>query len=395
MKLLYISSFQFLIKDEVPYTIAAYGNRFWDQYSDVFEEIDVLGEFFHDSFDESQIQPITRKDVHVKLLPAMSRPSDYFNIIKVKPKLEEEIKKSDCILIKVISRKANLAIKLAKKHNKPYMIGMTGDVAGVLKSSKSIIRRIYGEILYRQSLRAIKDCKYGTYVTQEYLQKIYPIEGKMCGFTDAVLPSVDDVVLEKRLQKIHSMKDDSKIILGIIGSYHDNNKGYDTIIKALEIIKNENICLHILGVGVKEDQEKWISYASKHNVHNIVFDKPVSGVENVFKWMDQLDICLLPSRSEGLPRSIAEAITRACPCIVSNIAGLPELVEAKWLHDPEDYEKLASLIQKMLSDKCLMEDTAKNNFEHAKQYMPAHVKEKRDAFFTEFKMYAEGFKKNI
>lgn len=187
-----------MIKGGVPYTIAAYGNRFWDQYSDVFEEIDVLGEFFHDGFDESQIQPITRTDVHVKLLPAMSRPADFFNKYKVKPELEKEIAKCDCILIKVISRKANLAIKLAKKYNKPYMIGMTGDVAGVLRSSKSLIRRVYGEILYRQSLKAIRDCKYGTYVTQKYLQSIYPIEGKMCGFTDAVLPNVEDDVLEKR-----------------------------------------------------------------------------------------------------------------------------------------------------------------------------------------------------
>lgn len=389
MKLLYICTYRFCIKGDTAYTIAAYGNDFWNQYSDVFDEIDVVGEAFKDGVDETQLQPITRKDVHVRIVPAMQRPVEFFNNSKVKKELEPIIRDSDCILIKAICRKANLAIKLAKKYNKPYMIGITGDLYRTLHTSKSLLRRMYAPIIYRQSLNAMKDCKYGTYVTQEYLQSVYPISGKMCGFTDTIIPYIDEEVLKKRISKIRNLSNKSEILLGVIGAYHTNNKGHDTIIKVMEKLNDPRISLHILGAGVEEDRERWFEYGRMHNVTNIVFDKPVSGVENVFKWIDEIDICLLPSRSEGLPRSIIEAISRACPCIASNVCGIPELLNSQWLHNPEDADRLACQIKRMIENPSIMEEAARENFEHSKSYSLEYITKKRNAFFTEFKEYAQ------
>ena len=368
-----------MIKEGIPYTIAAYGNSFWNQYSDVFEGIDVVGEAFKDGVDESQLIPITRNDVSVSIIPAMSRPSELFT---------ESIRTCDCVLIKIISRKANLAIELAKKYNKPYMIGITGDLYGYLKNTNSIIKKVYARVLYTQSLKAIKDCKFGTYVTQEYLQQIYPISGKMCGFADVNIPYIDVRILEKRKKKIKAMTFASNINIGIVGAYHTANKGHDTIIKALGKLDNKQMYLRVLGTGIKEDQDKWIEYGKFHNYSNIIFDKPVSGIEKVFEWIDNLDICVLPSRSEGLPRSIIEAISRGCPCITSNVCGLPELINKRWQHNPEDVEKLSKLIIEMIDNPELMETTAVENCEHSKNYEINYITQKRNDFFLEFKKYA-------
>lgn len=389
MRLLYICTYRFLIRDGVAYTIAAYGNQFWNQFSDVFEEIDVIGEDFKDGVDENQLLPITRKDVHVKTIPAMQRPIEFFNSSIVKRELDTIIKNCDCILIKAISRKANLAIRLAKKHNKPYMIGITGDLYRTLKTSKSVLRRMYAPIIYKQSLNAMKDCKFATYVTQDYLQSVYPISGKMCGFTDTIIPYIDEDVLKQRIDKIRNITKDSEIILGIVGAYHTNNKGHDTIIKVMGMLNNPKISLHVLGAGVEDDREKWFEFGRKHNVTNIIFDKPVSGVDKVFKWIDMIDICLLPSRSEGLPRSIIEAISRACPCIASNVCGIPELLNNQWLHNPEDAVKLAHLLKTMIENPLLMEETARENFEHSKNYSLNYISKRRNAFFSEFRDYAQ------
>ncbi len=389
MRLLYICTYNFYIKDGTPYTIPAYSDKFWDQYSDVFDGIDILGEPFKDGIDETQLQPLTRKDVSVRLAAPMARPSEFFNKNEARKVIESAIKDSECVLIKIISRKANLAIKLAKKYNKPYMIGVTGDLYRTLMTSKSLIRRVYAKFIYKQCLRAIRDCKFGTYVTQEYLQKIYPIEGEMCGFTDTIIPPIGEDVLENRIKKIKEIKKSEVINLGIIGAYHSNNKGHDTIIRAMSLLNDPRLHLRILGVGVKDDQDRWIEYGIQYNVKNIVFDKTVSGVEMVFKWIDDIDICLLPSRSEGLPRSIIEAISRACPCITSNVCGMPELVDSYWLHDPDDYEKLAYLLSEMLENSELMEKAAIDNFEHSKNYSIDYITQKRNLFFGRFKHYAE------
>ena len=54
-------------------------------------------------------------------------------------------------------------------------------------------------------------------------------------------------------------------------------------------------------------------------------------------------------------------MSRACPCILSDAAGMPELIEHKWLHKPGDAEKLAKLIDSMCNSNKNMEDAAKKN----------------------------------
>lgn len=392
MKLLYICTYQFTIKDGSPYTIPAYGDGFWDQFTESFEKVDVIAEPLRDA-EHTLIVPITRKDINVAIIPANARPFDIRNDADVKRRLETAIKRCECVMIKIASRKANMAIKLAKKYGKPYMIGVTGDLYRDLITSKSILRRLYAPIIYRQSLKAIKDCKFGTYVTQKYLQSMYPIEGIMCGYTDTLLPYVKEDVLKYRLEWIKNMQCRQYIDLGIIGTYHDNRKGYDTAIQALEKLNNPKIRLRILGVGTSEDQKFWIDYGKEHGIKSVIFDKPVSGVENVFKWIDSIDISILPSRSEGLPRSIVESISRACPCVISNVCGMPELVNEKWLHNPEDVDKLAELLSKMIEDKENMLEAARENFNRASDYTLDSVRKKRTAFYNAFKEYVNSFKK--
>ena len=385
MNLLYICTYQFVIKNGIPYTIPAYGNAFWDQFLESFDSVNVLGEPLRDSKNTLTV-PISNKKIKVTIISANARPFDMVHDIEVKRHLEFAIKSSECVMIKIASRKANMAINIAKKYHKPYLIGVTGDLYRDLITSKSLMRRLYAPFIYKQTLKAISDCKFGTYVTQEYLQKMYPIDGVMCGYTDTILPNIDPSIEKRRIDWIKSMKNRRYIDLGIIGTYHDNRKGYDTAITALQKLNNSKIRLRILGVGSKEDQKFWINYGQEYNV-NVIFDEPVSGIENVFIWIDSIDISILPSRSEGLPRSIVESISRACPCIISDVCGMPELVDKKWLHDPEDSELLSSLISRMINNPTLMVEAAISNLKRADNYTLKTVRGKRIAFYAEFKEY--------
>ena len=394
MKLLYISGYKFLETTDGVFATPSYGDSFWQKYLEVFDEITVLGEPVSFQGDLTKLSKICDKRIKVIILPPNSKPLELKNDFAVRKKLKEAIIDSEAILIKQASRKGNMAIKYAKVFNKPYMIEVTGDMNLDYRTSNSILRKIYRPFLYKRVKKAIRDCKFGLYVTDTYLQRVYPISGETLGCTDAVIKNIDDAVLEKRTQKIKSMPDDKKIIIGMVASYENNRKGIDTAIFALSKLKNKSIELHVLGNGKEKEKEKWMLLAQKNQVNKMLyFDQPLSSAERVFTWIDSIDLMILPSRSEGLPRCIIEAMSRGCPCVTSNVCGLSELIDSDFSHEPNDATALAMLISYLISNKDVLLAQAKKNFEKSRLYQYENISKKRKAFLLSFKEYASGFLK--
>lgn len=392
MNLLVVSKYQFTKKGGKLYGLPAFGQAFWQKYLDVFDNIRVLGIEVKGYLNNGTLSEYTDSRISVEILPDNSNPKDFKNDGLIKKILKYEISKVEAVLIKPSARKGMMGIEVCKELNVPYMVELTGDLNLTLKNHPSILKRLYGPIIHRQIRNAIKDCKFGLYVTKEYLQKVYPIEGEMCGCTDTIIPDPVEDVLERRINYIRN-KVDNVYKIGIVASYHDSRKGIDTAIKALNILSNSNIELHILGLGTEDDREKWFHYARKYDVEKqIFFDPSLSGVEKVLEWNDNMDLNILPSRSEGLPRCVVESISRACPCIVTNVCGMTELVDVKWQHNPGDYKKLAQLIAQLICDKQLMEAVAKENFERSKEYKFELLRARRNEFLNRFKDYCENYK---
>ncbi len=389
MRLLYICKYQFAKKADGVYALPAYGNAFWQKYLDVFEGVDVLAENVKGYLNNGTLTKITDDRIKVTILPENTNPKDFKNDKVIKNILQKHIKSANAILIKPANRKGIQAIEIAKNLKKPYMIELTGDLNMTLKNHKNPFKRLYGPVIHWQIIKAIKDCKYGLYVTEKYLQKIYPIVGKQCGCTDTHIPDPELIALSNRLAKINNLDSNKNINIGMVASYHDNRKGIDTAIEALERIHDNRIILHILGLGTEDDRKKWYKYSDKHGVRKqIVFDPSLSEMNQVLAWNDEMDIIILPSRSEGLPRCIVESLSRACPCVLSNVCGMPELVNEKWLHKPGDSIKLAELLIKMIQNPQDMIEAANENFERSHDFTQSVLKTRRNNFLKDFLNYA-------
>ena len=53
----------------------------------------------------------------------------------------------------------------------------------------------------------------------------------------------------------------------------------------------------------------------------------ISGHEEMFKFLKDCDLMVFPSKSEGLPRTLIEAMAVGLPCRSSNVEGIPELLD--------------------------------------------------------------------
>ena len=81
----------------------------------------------------------------------------------------------------------------------------------------------------------------------------------------------------------------------------------------------------------------------------------------VFRRIDACDLFVMPSRTEGLPRALVEAMARAAPAIGSRVGGIADLLEDGVngvLVEPGDTRALADALVRVLSSRTLVERLA-------------------------------------
>lgn len=394
MRLLYISTFMFYKDNGITYGLPSCADSFYEKYLDVFDSVRVLGENLKGYLSKSALVEIQDKRIQIEILPSNTRPKDFKNDRYLKRKLTEEIGQADAILIKPASRRGMMAIRIAEKLQKPYMIEMTGDIHNALMQSPSTVKRLYAPILYRQIRKAIKNCEFGLYVSKDYLQGKYPIKGKICGCSDVVLEPSDQSVLDRRIEKINVMEPGAIIKLALVGFYQGNGKGIDTALRAMSRLPS-NYRLSVLGNGTAENREKWYAYGAQRGVNRdrLEFPEPLGSVTEVLHWLDQYDFFVFPTRSEGFGRAVMEAMSRGMPCFATDICTMPELLPKRCLFPLDDDRKLAELLMEYTQNKELMRAVACENFAHACDYDFEKLRQRRNEFLSEFRTYCLSIQK--
>ncbi len=127
-------------------------------------------------------------------------------------------------------------------------------------------------------------------------------------------------------------------------------KGVDVLLAAAERALPRCPALQIWLVGdgpLRPRLEKQVRGLLRDRVHFVGAVAP----DRVARWMAAADIVCLPSRSEGCPNAVIEALACGRPVVASNVGGIPELVDESCaiLAAPGDPEQLAEAIAQALA----------------------------------------------
>lgn len=126
-----------------------------------------------------------------------------------------------------------------------------------------------------------------------------------------------------------------------------------------------------IGESTKNKGHEYLIEASK-NFSDIKLNI-ISNILDASKYLKNFDIFVLPSLKEGLPYVILEAGLAGLPVIASNVGGIPEIIEDGkdgLLVPPANSEELAKAIKKLIENKTLCENLAKNLNEKIKKEFP-------------------------
>ena len=358
-------------------------NEVFQRYLEKDDEIYVYTRVKNITDKENKLIQVNGNNVICKPSNIYHKPIDYY--IK-KRKLRQEVNARltniDFCIIRLQSMLGSIVLEEVKKKNIPYIIKMVACPWDSLWNYGGIKAKLFAPIIYMKTKKQVKDAKNVIYVSEKFLQERYPTKGNQISCSNVNIQKVKDEVLNNRIQKIEHMKNQSKFRIGLVGSLNVNFKGHSTAIKALSLLKQKyDVELHFLGAG---DKNKWIPFIKKCNVEeNVFFDGVLPSGEPVYKWMDELDIFLIPSLQEGLPRALIEAMSRGCPAIGVKTGGIPELLDERYVCKRKDYKSIAKKISELLEDKDIMIDQAEKNFHKAQNYTKDILNERRKNFFKQ------------
>ena len=89
-------------------------------------------------------------------------------------------------------------------------------------------------------------------------------------------------------------------------------------------------------------------------------------IDNISSFLNEIDIFVLPSFTEGLPLSVLEAAASGVPVVATNVGGIPEIVEdevSALLVEPRDSTQISKAIIRLLDEPGLIEDLRKTAIE--------------------------------
>lgn len=379
MKILFVHDGPIFYDEEGNYYEYSF-HGLYERYSYIADEVTFLMRTIPIS--KSTNNTLVPKEVQVIGVPNFKSPKIYF---KEKPKAEkiikEAVKKTDYLVLRD-SACAQIALKYAKKYNIPYIyecVGCTWDSLW----NYSWLGKAMAPFSFLITKRIIKTSPYVYYVTNEFLQHRYPTKGKSVACSNVVINPVEDIVLEKRLKRIRERIKKSKVILGTAAALDVRYKGQEHVIKAIpHLVKSGYEIEYRLAGGNRTNSSYLLDLAKECEVEDRVVFCGSLDSNQMADFYDSLDIYIQPSKQEGLPRSVIEAMSRGCPTAGTRVAGIPELLQEECLFKKGSDMAIVRVISSMLEGE--LEKIAEENFYKAKEYEQQILTERRNYFYDMF-----------
>jgi len=289
--------------------------------------------------------------------------------------IRNEVRKADALILRMPSANAVEAYYFAREFGKPFIVEMVACVFDALWNYDWRGKLLAFPKFWKYQ-RIIKECPFVIYVTTEFLQSRYPTKNKSLACSDVILQPSEESTLNDRLSQIKNLNRPIKLIT--IAAIDVPYKGQADVLSVLSQLSQDDFEYWIVGQG---DPKRLLNIIEKKNLKNVKIIGSVKHSE-VFELLLNANLYIQPSRQEGLPRSVVEAMSVALPSLGTNIAGIPELLPHECIYDPN---KLSSLKELLLSlNQPKLAKWAIQNFQKSKEFNSVSLDKQRIEFYQIF-----------
>lgn len=371
---------------------AVHGYDFWKRYLNVFDEVTVVARVqVLNKIDKSVYTKADGEGVRFVELPFIRGTKGYIkNYFKLKALMKKIITDEACGIFRLPSLPTFMLLDEFKKLGRPYGIEVIVDPEDAYKTNA-----IAQKVLTWKLKKECREANGVSYVTKDFLEGKYPsrsiIEGESKKYFDSYYSSIKldesffgteksfDGISERELRIIH-----------VASAINSDVKGHSTLLKVIKRLVDDgiNVSLRCIGDGDKRAyyENMVLELGIARNVHFLGLFSSKNDLRDEFI---NSDLMLFPSRAEGLPRVLIEAMAVGLPCLSTPVNGIPELLDAKYLFDPDDVEGFTNKIESLLHTPSELKEMSVNNLEHAQEYKDSVLQSRRDIFYKKLKCIAK------
>ena len=371
------------------YTLGAFDQKFWKRYLDIFSEVLIVARVRPLlKLEGNEIRVSSDRIKFYELDSYIGAKQGFMKLPSLKRKLNLLADTNQgAYILRIGPPIADLLVPILKKRSIPYAVEVVGDPWDVFAKGaishpvRPLLRLYFAYKLKKQCAGA----KFSSYVTEHALQKRYPPRNSVKTINASSINLSKDFLFEN---KTFGRDDFDWVFVGTLEQFQ---KAPDILIRSFKILLNKHpwARLNFVGDGRKRLvlEELAISLGVQDSIY---FHGSVASSEQVRGFLVSSPFFVLPSRGEGLPRAMIEAMACSCLCVGSDIGGIRELIDAEWIAPVNDVEQLAQKMIKIMDQSVEQKNIiSSRNFHKAKDYLGDKLEIRRKDFYLSIKNHLE------
>ena len=370
------------------YTAMNFGYEYWQEYLEVFDEVIVLGRVGKaDAVPEGHFisgGPCVRF-IHA---PDYLGPRQF---VKQLPGVMWAALKAARSCDRFILRTGNICTSLwlwLMLLGKPYAREVQGHTAEAIRQFgakmppvKRITNEIIAEVSEALTATQLRHAHCASYVSK-FCQKLYPTGKSEREFIFSSVKLTDELITAPRSVECFRHTPTRFVCVGRL----EAEKGHHVLVEAARILRDRGVSgwtLKIIGPG--RHYGALCERVAKYHLQGlVVMHGPAQYGPELFGFLDEGDVFVIPSLTEGMPRALIEAMGRGLPAIGTRTGGVSELLEDTQLVPPNRAGELADAMAVRIGCHVrLAEESHRNNAVAICRYNPRRMRQAKHAFWQQ------------
>lgn len=235
------------------------------------------------------------------------------------------------------------ALRLRRK---PYFVEVLGDAGEAIQFSSFRLKGPLAAFLRALARTTVRGAAGVSYVAR-FLSDRYPPRAGAKQFV------ISDVRLDPSVfRPAHQSAPGTPLRLVLVANMEQPYKGHAYLLEAMAMLRKRGLAvrLRLAGDGRTRPQLEQLA-ASLGLGDGVEFLGPVPWGEPLFALLDDSDLFVMPSLTEGMPKALLEALARGLPAIATPVGGLPEVLPPEALFPPADAAAIAAKVAQFHEDR--------------------------------------------